>query len=276
MKKTFFSLLSAALVLLMILSFNPHAQADSYAYGWWDTVKVDGWTVGAWFLDEPVTKCSSMRIEFDASPKAGTSVKTWNVWAKTSSSSSSFKKIGTIYLPDGCGFTDTTIRIKPAQNIEAITVTPAVSGSFSYDFNMSIYDIVADGSSSRSNSAQIFNDDTEGGYWESIKINTSSGSYNVSAFMFDYPLRKVKEFSVEIEVEMKGNCSCKTWEVRKVTSNGSSSKIGTLYLPDGNGYGNTTIKFKNGQNLDGIAVIPTVSGGYSWELSLNVFDVQYY
>ena len=96
---------------------------------------------------------------------------------------------------------------------------------------------------------------------------------NTYALALDTPLRSVKSFGVALDVEMQNNTSCKDWDVY-IRTGGSFTKVGSLYLEDGDGFGYTIVELKTAKSFDAVAVIPTKIGGYSWMSSIGVFDAK--
>lgn len=107
------------------------------------------------------------------------------------------------------------------------------------------------------------------GDWEKAKIADSNCTWNIHAFRLDETLSDCKSFDLEFDVTMNYGARCKNWNVWAGYC-GSYSKIGSIYLADGDGYVSKTIKLRNATTFDAIAVTPTVSGSYSWSFSLGI------
>lgn len=108
------------------------------------------------------------------------------------------------------------------------------------------------------------------GQWEKVTINSST----VYALVFDTPLRQCTQLSVDVDVEMYYNTSCKEWKIWGGINGGGFSELGTLSLPAGNGEGSTTLYFSSPKNLDSIAITPVRSGGFSWSMSMAVYNAK--
>lgn len=267
--------LAAALCFAMAAPCIPGASAD-YLEGDWEKISLsDGdnsYNVHAFQFDHTITNCTSFKLELDVSMKANTHCENWQIWLGRNGS---FSKAGTIYLPGGDGSTTKTIKLSEAKTFDAIAVTPTVPGGYSWSLWLGVSDVVTMGSSdssssSRSSGSSITTyEDVMSGDWEKVKIDSAS----VYAFVFDNSIRRCTQLTVDIDVSMKYNAHCYTWQVW-YRSNGSFSKLGTIPLPGGDGEASKTFYLKSPITFDAIAVTPVASGSFSWSMGLLVYDVE--
>ncbi len=237
----------------------------SYLDGDFEEASIDGYDTYAFVLDSRLTDVSAFDVYIDMELKAGAKCENWNVWARRSRGGS-FEKVGYIFLEGGSGETMKTIRLSRSMNVDAVAVTPNTSGRFSWSFSMGVANPSYGDSSSDSGSYY-------GGYldgdWEEVTIYTGSGSITNYAFALSTPLRKCTSFDLTVEIEMKANTKCYNWDVW-VRSNGSFYKVGNLYLSGGDGSAEQTIHMNPAKNVDAVAVIPTVSGSFSWSIAMGI------
>lgn len=110
------------------------------------------------------------------------------------------------------------------------------------------------------------------GHWESVSIGDVDGH----ALVLDSRLTGVTAFDLAMTVEMKANTRCENWDVWVRSSrSGSFEKVGSIYLSGGNGYASKTVRLSNAMNVDAVIVTPTIPGGYSWSLSLEISNPSY-
>lgn len=107
------------------------------------------------------------------------------------------------------------------------------------------------------------------GDWEEATIKDNGSTWNVHAFRLDETLYNCKSFDLEIEISMNYGARCKDWQVW-VGYRGDYSKVGSIYLADGDGYASKTIRLRDAATFDAVAIIPTVYGRYSWSFYLYV------
>ena len=110
------------------------------------------------------------------------------------------------------------------------------------------------------------------GSWESVYLEDGTHQLSVHAFTFDQTLVRCKKMTIYMEVEMNAGTKCYDWNVW-VRRNGVFEKYTQIRLPNGDGTVESTITFSNPMTIDSIIVTPTVAGGYSWSMSLGVYDV---
>ncbi len=239
-------------------------SSGAYLAGDWVLEKVDRYNVYAYVLDSKLTGVTAFDLAVDVEMKAGARCENWDVWVR-SSRSGSFKKVGYFYLEDGTGEASKTIYLSDATNIDAVTVTPTASGGFSWTLSMGI----------SNPSYGTFSDDDFGGYlggdWEEVTLNDNGSSFTTYAYALRSTLRNCSSFDVDMEVEMKANTRCQDWDVW-VRSNGRFYKVDEIYLYDGTGEVSQTVWLSPARNVDAVAIVPAVDGGYSWTISLGIYN----
>jgi len=266
------------LCVMMILSAAVPANA---AGAYWEDARISTdygkINTSALVLSSPAKNCKSFDMDVEIEMKYNAKVENWDIWIR---SGGSFTHVGTLYVPGGSGSATKTVKLSTAKNFDAVAITPTKRGSYSWTQSMSIYNLNGSTTSSNNNQGNNDNDyDTDDddifldGDYEKVNIHKGGSSYSIHAFVLDTPLKKVKSFGVAINVEMLKNTHCEDWDVY-IRTGGSFTKVGNIYLEDGDGYGSTTVYLKNAKNFDAVAVIPTVPGGYSWRLALGVYDPQ--
>lgn len=107
------------------------------------------------------------------------------------------------------------------------------------------------------------------GDWEEATLKDNGRTWDVHAFRLDETLYNCKSFDLEVDISMNYGARCKDWQVW-VGYRGNYSKVGTIYLADGDGYASKTIRLRDAATFDAVAIIPTVQGGYSWSFYLYV------
>ena len=107
------------------------------------------------------------------------------------------------------------------------------------------------------------------GDWEEATLKDNSRTWDVHAFRLDETLYNCKSFDLEVDISMNYGARCKDWQVW-VGYRGDYSKVGTIYLADGDGYASKTIRLRDATTFDAVAIVPTVQGGYSWSFYLYV------
>lgn len=105
-------------------------------------------------------------------------------------------------------------------------------------------------------------------HWEQAHINGA----NVSALTMNKPVKNCTEMTVNIEIAMHANTSCKNWELW-IRKNGTFQKECNIYLPDGNGSTSETVHFSPACTFDAVTVCPTAAGGYSWDMNIWLTDI---
>lgn len=308
-KRVFSLLLALVLAAGLLLPGIPRASAQILS-GEWEKISIsDGsqnLNVYALVLDTPVRSCTSFDLDVEVSMKANTHCASWQIWL---GNNGKYTKAASLYLPGSDGNTSTTVKLSPAQSFDAVAITPTASGGYSWSMYFEISNVVTSGSGNSGNSgnsgsgkSSIFSNsgksggssgsgnsngsgNSEGssgsiyvdpystalsGYWEKVTINSST----VHALVFDTPLRQCTQLSVDVDVEMYYNASCKEWRVWGGVSGGGFSELGTLSLPSGNGEGSVTLYFNSPKNLDSIAITPIRSGGFSWSMSMVVYNAK--
>ena len=256
--------LSRALtILLCILMLLSLAMPVGAASGHWKEVKIrtsyGNVSTHAYVLDSPAKNCASFDLDVEIEMKKNTSCANWDIWIR---SNGSFVNVASLSLSGGNGSASKTVKLKPARDFDAVAITPTKRGNYSWSLGMAVSNI----SGSSSDKVTLLDGD-----FEKVKIRTGSSSYNVHALVLDTPLKKVRSIGVAINVSMKKNTHCYNWDVW-VRTGGSFKKVGSISLPDGDGYTDDTVYFDSAISFDAIAVIPNKPGGYSWSISMGVFN----
>lgn len=110
------------------------------------------------------------------------------------------------------------------------------------------------------------------GRFESVRIQDGSSTLNVHAFVFNETLVRCEQMTIYMEVEMQNGTKCYDWNVW-VRRNGTFEKYTKIHLDSGDGALEETVYFSTPTTIDAVVVTPTVAGGYSWKMSLGIFDV---
>lgn len=110
------------------------------------------------------------------------------------------------------------------------------------------------------------------GHWESVYLKDGTQNLNVHALVFDQTLVRCEQLTIYMEVEMNAGTKCYDWDVW-VRRNGVFEKYTQVYLSGGNGSLEQTIYFGTPTTIDAIVVTPTAAGGYSWNMSMGIYDV---
>lgn len=306
-KRVFSLLLALVLAAGLLVPGIPQASAKALS-GEWEKISIsDGGqnlNVYALVLDNAVRNCTSFDLDVEVSMKANAHCSSWQIWL---GNNGKYTKSASLYLPGGDGNTSTTVKLSPAQSFDAVAITPTAAGGYSWSMYFEISNVVTTGSggssgsgspsgSGKSDKSSIFsgsggsggsggssgsgsssgtiqNDPYSSilsGQWEKVTINSST----VYALVFDTPLRQCTQLSVDVDVEMYYNTSCKEWRIWGGINGGGFSELGTLSLPAGNGEGSTTLYFSSPKNLDSIAITPVRSGGFSWSMSMAVYNAK--
>lgn len=262
--------LSLVLTVGLLVPGIRQAGAEALS-GHWEKVSFSNGSrnisIHALVLDNPVRNCSSFDLDVEISMKANTHCYNWQIWL---GKNGDYTQAGTLYLPGGDGSTSTTVRLSPSKDFDSVVVAPTATGGYSWSMYFEISNVsgrtVDSGYTQPTESAEpsYFLPAT----WEKVRIN----DIYVHALVFDNPIRRCTQLSLAADIEMHHNTSCKTWKIWG-GYNGSFSELGTLSLPGGNGEGYTTLYFKSPKNLDSIAITPVSTGGFSWTMSLGVYDV---
>lgn len=107
---------------------------------------------------------------------------------------------------------------------------------------------------------------------EKVTLKDGYSTLNVTALVLSKKVSRCRQLTVNMNVEMKNGTSCTDWQLWGRV-NGSFQKIGSIYLPGGNGYTSQTVYFSNPVSFDALVVAPTIPGGYSWALGFTITDV---
>lgn len=263
-------LLALVLCLSMAGMFAPQAKASSLD-GTWQAVKINTKNVHAWVLDEKLYDVTSFDLYMDVTMNNGTSCENWTIWGRRSRGGS-FEKIGTIYLPGGNGDASKTVRLLDSFDIEAIALTPAASGNFSWSMYFEISNVECEDSWDALDAWEASADTGSfSGYldgdWEYVDLD----GWNVSAYVLADKLTNATSFDLDVEFEMNYGARCESWNVWiRRSRSGSFEKVGSLFLPGGDGEVYKTIRLPRAMNVDAIVITPVASGNISWTMYLGV------
>lgn len=271
-------ILLALLLCILLLPLTQSAAAVCMT-SQTESASIESYNVTWFLLSERANKCTAFDLEMDVFMNYNTSCKQWNVWGRVNGLP---KKIGTISLPDGNGYTSATIQLRTAVSFDAIAITPTVTGNFSWTMTVYADNFVCDngsprssGSSNSSNRPSYVSYGIVPSYWgDEVTITHNSLTYRTYPLLFDSELYHCKGFSVELDVEMNYNTTCKEWTVWGLKGE-DFTKLGTLYLPAGDGVGSVDLTFRSPRTFEGIAITPLNAGNFSYTYSLTVYDVIY-
>lgn len=255
---------------------SAQVESPSLAGDWEEITLNDGdntYNVSAFVFTEPVDNCVAFDLAVDVTMNANTSCKSWNVWARTGGT---FRKVGTIYLEDGGGYSSSTIRLSNATRFDAVAITPTASGSYSWSLGLEVSNVQEGTSNSVSPYVESTSTESETGIldgtWEQIHISEGNMTYTASALILTTPIRGCTSFDVALEVEMYANTSCKDWTVW-ARIGGKFQKVGSIYLEDGGGYAEQTVSLSSAKSFDAITITPAAAGSYSYSIGFAVYNV---
>ena len=124
-----------------IIVTQPTTPKGYYSYvdgDWGNKIKIGDATVGQFVFNSPLVDCKEMTININVEMKAGTHCNNWDLWGRENGK---MKKLGEIYLADGDGATSKTFSFSPAISIDAVAVTPTISGGYSWSIGLSVTDV---------------------------------------------------------------------------------------------------------------------------------------
>ena len=99
------------------------------------------------------------------------------------------------------------------------------------------------------------------------------GNANCNMLALTTPIFGMRRMTLNFEVEMKYGARCENWTC--YTWNGEQwIELGVLTVPGGNGSGSCTFYRDGTQYIGWLAMVPNVSGSYSYSWSLYLTDVQ--
>lgn len=235
--------------------------------GSWDKVTVkDGnktMDVNGFILATPAKDCISFDLAIEIVMKGKASCDDWTVWVR---SGDTFHQVGTLYLENGEGYVSDTMYPRGYGDFDAVAVIPTVPGSYTYSIDMEVSNIVDLETAAKSSGPLP-------GEYGTVKLRDGKKSYTVPAFLFAYSIKNCSSFDLEVDVDVKKNVRCKKWDVWVLRGSGYS-KVDTIQVPDGTGYGFQTITFDTPRAVDGIALVPSTYGGYSWDLYVEVTNIR--
>ena len=128
--------LALLLCVLMVLSFAAPVSAAGHFVD--ATIRTNYGTVStaAYVLDTPAKNCTSFDLDVEIEMKKNTKCANWDIWVR---SGGSFKKVGSIYLENGDGFTTDTVYFDSATSFDAIAVLPKIPGGYSWSMALGVY-----------------------------------------------------------------------------------------------------------------------------------------
>ena len=100
------------------------------------------WNVHAYVFSQELKRCREMTVAMNVSMKAGTKCKDWQLWGRVGGK---FKKLASITLSAGDGYTEQTIRFDTPVTLDAIAITPTVPGGYSWSMGLAVGDVWTDG-----------------------------------------------------------------------------------------------------------------------------------
>ena len=253
---------------------EPYTPADSpddspeYVEGDWATAndgsQFDGNRI---FKLEQAVSCKSLSVYYKVNTTKGTPCKYWDVFVRNYGT---WVKVGTMYYSSGNGEQNQKFQLPHGMHVDAVTVWPDTDGELSWKNSIGVYDIVK-----CAESEVIASDDEPSGQWVDAHWASEQvyfGSIHTTPLILDRDIKNCRKIKVYFDVEMKYNSSCKDWDVYGCDAN-SWKKIGGLYLENGNGEVEKVINLPSKMDLRGVAIIPRISGSYSWSSSIAVCDM---
>ena len=107
---------------------------------------------------------------------------------------------------------------------------------------------------------------------EKVTLRDGYSTLNVYALVLSEKIENCKELTVNMSVEMKSGTHCSDWQLWGRTGT-KFKKIGSVYLPGGDGDTSQTVTFSTPVSFDALVITPTIPGGYSWSLAFSITDV---
>lgn len=239
---------------------------------------VNGWNANVFALDDAIVGCEAMTIDFSAEMLHGARCKNWTIYVRTRNG---WQAVGSLELPDGTGSTTKNLNLgesgysDASSYIDAIVVQPDISGSYSWNWEISIYNVKQSKNMPMPNKEAIQATEAPSalgavsGHWENDVVN----GWSTNVFALDSTIKGCTSMTIYFNAEMQYGARCKDWTVYARTSGGWED-IGSLFLSNGTGETTTTLKLDGTKNIDAICIEPTVQGSYSWNMSIGVYDVQ--
>ena len=96
----------------------------------------------AYAFSQELKQCRQMTVAMNVSMKGGTKCKDWQLWGRVNGK---FKKLASISLPEGDGYTEQTVYFAPAVTMDAIVVMPTIPGGYSWSLGLAVGDAWTDG-----------------------------------------------------------------------------------------------------------------------------------
>lgn len=239
------------------------------AGGWDDVTFREGrqtYNAAAFVLATPATDCASFDIAIEVGMKGKARCKEWTVWVRERGE---FYRIGDLYLSNGQGFVSATMYPRSHGSFDAVAVVPTALGSYTYSLDMEISNIVTLADAAPAPGSK----DPLPGDYELLEILDKGKKYTVPGFWMAYSVKNCTSFDLEVDVNLKRNARCKEWNVWVFRGSGYS-KVDTITLPDGTGYGFKTITFDAPRSFEAVALTPKNPGSYSWDLFVEITNLQ--
>ena len=226
-------------------------------------------------LDRPVERCVGLTVDYNADISAGGPCDNWDIYLL---SDGIWDQYGSLTLIGGSGSTRMNWEIP--MTVEAVMVYPVNDGELEWTDEIFVYEAAQAEPETLPPEPETLPPETEDelsfldnwveGDWGDVtyRVNdTQSAAYELKE-----PIENCRKLMVAMEVEMKYGARCENWTVY-TWKGGSWSPIGDLYLPNGDGYGETEITLDNPMTISSIIIVPKVSGSYSWSCGIAVFDM---
>ena len=250
-----------------------HSSKKDIVYGdWIQADSQDDFQGYIYDLDRNMNQCVSFWVDYEVDIAQGGPCDFWNLYVR---SYGQWYRVANLYMPDGK--VTQQITLDTPLDIDAITTLPDYDGDLRWDDDITVYNPQkgSAGDNDLPDADYSDYDSTSSGGWASGSWSPDTyhiNNANVSALVLDTPFYDCEKLRVAVDVEMLHNTSCRDWKV--YTWTGSFWKpVGNIYLPDGNGAGQTDITLDSPMTISYIAVVPKVTGSFSWNLSIYACDL---
>ena len=267
MKK--FTALLLALVLSLSLPLMASASGTKLSGSWkQQTVKLSGLqcTLSSWKLNSSVSGGSTVSVTADISLDNGCRCYSWKIIGQLASGS--WIDIANQSLASGEGHASWRVTIPRGKTVCALAIMPGISGSFTYHTSNETWYLESSGSSSGSTSSSA---DELAGSWQSCTI----GSFWTNYLKLRSALSGPRSISVDFSVDMNAGCHVYNWRMMYCDAWGNWKDLTTISVPYGDGDAYlTTARLPRGCTAYGFAIIPGVSGNfsYSWTVTFTLAD----
>ena len=225
-------------------------------------------------LDRPIERCVGLTVDYNVEISVGGPCDDWELYIR---SGGEWEQYGTLTLRNGSS--STRLNWESPLTVEAVMAYPLCDGEMEWRDEIFVYE--ADRAElpepeTIPTEPETLPPETEAvenwveGAWGDVtyKVNdTQSAAYELKD-----PIENCRKLKVAMQVEMKYGARCENWTVY-TWKGGAWSPIGDLYLPNGDGYGETEITLDNPMTIGSIIIVPKVSGSYSWSCGIAVCDL---